>query len=146
MKSVSDLMRTEFVHISPEDSLLDADRIMRLARIRHLPVVEREALVGVLSNRDVLETALSRIESAADPAASQDHLRRIRVGEIMSAHPVTTGPETSLQEAARLLLRHKIGCLPVVSEREGRSVVIGLITESDLIRAAYAPEFEALSD
>ena len=55
-------MRTNFVSAAPDDSLLEADRIMRLARIRHLPVVEKGVLVGLLSHRDVLAASIARLE------------------------------------------------------------------------------------
>jgi CBS domain-containing membrane protein len=133
------------VSASPEDSLLEADRIMRLARIRHLPVVEKGILVGLLSHRDVLAASISRLEEC-DPAERLDHLRHITISQVME-RDLSTGTETTtLADAARRMLRLKIGCLPVVRAGPDGPRLIGLVTESDLLRAAYAPGFSGASD
>jgi len=143
--SVGTLMRRHFVSVGPTESLLEADRIMRLARIRHLPVVEGGRLVGVLSHRDVLDASIARLaQRGADERV--DHLRGISIAEVMQSGPYTALESTTLGDAARRMLRLKIGCLPVVRGGPDGERVVGLITESDLLRAAYAPDFEDASD
>jgi CBS domain-containing membrane protein len=142
---VSTLMRRDFIHMGPEESLLEADRIMRLARIRHLPVIERGRLVGILSHRDVLYASVSRLEKR-DAAARLDHLRGIAISGVMQRNVATIEPDDSLADAARRMLSKKIGCLVVVSRVDGGAEVIALLTESDLLRAAFAPEFREASD
>jgi CBS domain-containing membrane protein len=143
--TVGALMRRHFVSVGPEETVLDADRIMRLARIRHLPVVEAGKLVGLLSHRDVLDASIARLEKA-DAAERVEHLRGIRIADLMHREPYTADETTTLGEAARRMLRLKIGCLPVIRADRGGAEMIGLITESDLLRAAYAPEFDEASD
>ena len=144
-ETVATLMRSNFVSAAPDDSLLEADRIMRLARIRHLPVVEKGVLVGLLSHRDVLAASLSGLEQC-DPSERLDHLRRVQISQVMQ-RDLTTGTEaTTLADAARRMLRLKIGCLPVVRAGPGGPRLVGILTESDLLRAAYAPEFSGASD
>jgi CBS domain-containing protein len=58
----------------------------------------------------------------------------------MHPNPWTASPDTTLREAAERMLRFKIGCLPVVERGPDRLELVGLITESDLLRAAYAPD------
>ncbi len=144
-ETVSALMRKHFVSVGPAESLLDADRIMRLARIRHLPVVDAGRLVGVLSHRDVLDASVARLErcAAGDRA---DYLRGIAIAEVMHKEPYTALENTTLGDAARRMLRLKIGCLPVVRQGPSGQELIGLVTESDLLRAAYAPDFDEASD
>jgi CBS domain-containing membrane protein len=144
-QTVVTLMRANFVSASPQDSLLEADRIMRLARIRHLPVVEKGILVGLLSHRDVLSASISRLEQC-DPAERLEHLRRIPIGQVMQRDLATGTETTTLAEAARRMLRLKIGCLPVVRSGLDGPRMVGLLTESDLLRAAYAPDFAGASD
>jgi CBS domain-containing protein len=145
MKTVGDLMRDQFVQVQPSESLLEADQIMRLARIRHLPVVRDGELVGIVTRRDVLETTLSRLDERG-PDARLEQLRTVSVEEVMTREVETATPDMELREAAIRMLRHKIGCLPVVSSREPPLRAVGLITETDLVRAAYAPEFLGSSD
>jgi len=144
-EAVASMMRKHFVSVSPADSLLDADRIMRLARIRHLPVVEDGLLVGVLSHRDVLDASIARLEKA-DGAERMDHLRGLAVASVMHREPYTAIETTTLGEAARRMLRLKIGFLPIVRQGRKGSCLVGLITESDLLSAAYAPDFDDASD
>ena len=143
--TVGALMRVNFVSVGPEESLLDADRIMRLARIRHLPVVDAGRLVGVLSHRDVLDASIARLEKS-DGVERAQHLRGISVATVMHRDPYTATESTSLGEAARRMLRLKIGCLPVVRQGRDGPELVGLVTESDLLREAYAPDFDEASD
>jgi CBS domain-containing membrane protein len=116
---VAAMMTTDPTVVAPTDRLHAAAREMELGSIRHLPVVASDGtLVGVLSQRDVL--------GELDPQA--------RVEDAMSTDMKTVAPTTPAHEAAYLLLRHKIGCVPVVGEH-GR--LVGIVTEADFVRVAY---------
>ena len=138
-------MRTHFISAAPGDSLLEADRIMRLARIRHLPIVRKERLVGLLSHRDVLAASISKLVEC-EPVDRLDHLRGIKIEAVMSRDLTTATEETTLGAAAQRMLRLKIGCLPVVRGGPAGPSLVGILTESDLLRAAYAPDFDGASD
>ena len=138
-------MKREFVTMHPEETLLEAERIMRLARIRHMPIVDGGLLVGVVSHRDVVEWALPVRDEESSKQRNQ-HLRVIPVAEVMSASPWTADPDTTLREAAERMLSFKIGCLPVVERSRDGLHLVGLVTESDLLRAAYTPDFQAALD
>ena len=113
--------------IEREASLRRARRIMDNKQIRHLPVVDRDRLVGLITDRDIRAAAPS---SAADIAAAdrEEFLDQVKVGHVMSKKVLTTTPETTVEEAAFLMRQNKIGCLPVV---EGDRLV-GIITETDV--------------
>ena len=132
---VGEVMRRDFVSLAPGDSMLEAERIMRLGRIRHLPIIESSRLVGVLSHRDLMEGSLASVRdvSTEDRIA---HLRSTPIECVMRRDPWTVESDTPLREAAMRMLNLKIGCLPVV---EPAGTVVGLITESDLLLAAYQP-------
>jgi CBS domain-containing membrane protein len=138
---VSSKMRKVFVHASPEDDLLQTAWVMRLARVRHLAVLDDAKLVGVLSYRDVLEHQGSPTrESAADRC---DALKSLHVSDVMRRAVHSIAPHASLGEAAQQLLLYKIGFLPVVSSEEGTQRMVGLLSESDLLAAAYVPHLDA---
>ncbi len=131
-ETVGSLMRRQFMSVAPDASLLDAEQVMRLARVRHLAVVRAGVLVGLLSYRDVLEASIVRLLHER-----LGHLRVTRVDGLMHRRPHTIGPEAPLAEAAHRLARLHIGCLPVVQASRSGPRVLGLLTESDLLRAAY---------
>jgi CBS domain-containing membrane protein len=110
-------------------SLVTADEIMRLGRIRHIVAVDEDgSLAGVLSQRDLFLGGLLRALGYGSHAKSRA-LEMLVVKEAMVADAVTTTPDTPLSKAAATMLEQKIGCLPVV---EGGKLV-GIITESDFV-------------
>ncbi|HYS79235.1 MAG TPA: CBS domain-containing protein [Anaeromyxobacteraceae bacterium] len=119
--SVGDFMTRELVTLTESDDLALAEQMLRLSGIRHLPVVREQKLVGILTHRDLLRSAASR------PA------RSTLAGEVMTRDPVAVMPATSLVQAARALLHHKFGCLPVC---DAEGTLLGIITESDFVRFA----------
>ncbi|UCE85849.1 MAG: CBS domain-containing protein [Deltaproteobacteria bacterium] len=135
-RTVRSVMRAEFVAVEPEESLLTATRLMRLARLRHLLVVRRGVLVGVVSHRDVIESLLEDLE--ADRTTTRaEVLGASPVERIMRSPPDAVSEDCSLQQAAERMLQLRIGCLPVVVGARDGPHVVGLLTESDLLRAAY---------
>lgn len=136
-RPVSTIMQKEFVSLSTKDRLDLADHIMRLGRVRHLPVVDDGRLVGILSNRDLLAASLTRVLSFESEQRGA-FLRSVDVAEVMTRDVTSVAPEEPVAEAARLMIERKIGCLPVVREH---GVMVGLVTETDLLRLALlAPE------
>jgi len=132
---VADLMRREFVTVAPTESLLEVHRTMQLARLRHVLVVDEGRLVGIVSYRDLQDDALARAERLA-PEHWRAELREVAVREAMRASPYFARPETPADAAARRMLRLRLGCLPVCENGRGRPLLVGLLAESDLLRAA----------
>jgi CBS domain-containing membrane protein len=139
-RRVKELMRRRYIAVTPKETLYDADRLMRLARIRHLPVVHDGLLVGVLSHRDILEASIARLEDCL-PEERAGHLQSIHVERMMRHSPETVAANCSLADAAVRIYQFKIGCLPVVENTPEGLRLLGLITETDLLRAAYDPDF-----
>jgi CBS domain-containing protein len=134
--AVEAVMQREVASVRSDERLDFVDDVMALGRVRHMPVVDGGKLVGIVTQRDLLAASLSRALDF-DARERRTFLRSVEVGEVMSRKPITVGPKAKLSEAAQLLLRHKIGCLPVVGP-DGEA--LGLLTETDLLRAAYAEE------
>jgi CBS domain-containing membrane protein len=129
-KLVRDLMQTKVLTLGRNDRLSLADEIMKQARIRHLPVLDEDGeLAGILSQRDLFRGALLRALGYG-ARAEERMLQMVVVKEVMSAPVHATAPDATLREAAALMLKHAIGCLPVVEQ--GR--LTGIISESDLMR------------
>jgi CBS domain-containing protein len=117
---VRDIMSVKVRVASPTDRLDDVHRLMKLGGFRHVPVIEDGKLVGVLSDHDVY---------LGWPGGGQT-----AIGQLMTKMPRWIGPEASARDAAGILLRHRIGCLPVVDGDRG---VIGIVTETDFVALAH---------
>ena len=124
MLRVRDAMSREVMTVEPETSAAQAWGICRVNNIRHLPVVERGRLVGLVSDRDLRDVSPPR-----GTADEENTLGWVRVRDIMSTELVTIHPLDTIEHAARELHDRKIGCLPVVADGE----LVGIITSSDMM-------------
>jgi acetoin utilization protein AcuB len=119
---VGQIMSTKIVTISPGRQVGQALKLMQKHQIRHLPVMERDRMVGWITSRDLREVLLASM------------LEEIKVGDVMVQAPLSVSPDTDVEEAARLIHEHKIGGMPVV---EGDRLM-GVLTMHDLISAFIA--------
>lgn len=132
---VHDVMRRDFITISTEESLLEALQLMRLARLRHLAVANEGALVGILSYRDLQDELVACLDLDSPDAPT---VAQVRVADRMTRSPYSIGPGATLVEAAARMERLRVGCLPVVEAGPEGLRLVGLLTEMDLLRAAFA--------
>lgn len=131
-KLVRDLMTVDVATLGRNDKLEAAEDLMRLGRIRHLPVLDEDGgLAGIVSQRDLFHSGL--IKALGYGSHAQRHaLATVAVKEAMTTDVVTTTPDTPLRDAARVMLERKIGCLVVVDQAR----VVGIIAESDFVKLA----------
>jgi acetoin utilization protein AcuB len=127
---VRDRMTSNPMTIAPDTTFPEAFRIMRDGRIRHLPVVEDEKLIGVVAQTDLLHASPSPATSLSVFEINY-LLANLHVREVMSSPAVTVPDDAPLEEVARVLIDKKIGCVPVM--RDG--TMVGLITETDIFEA-----------
>jgi len=129
-------MTLEVATLKRNDKLSIADDVMQLGRIRHLPVLEDDGceLAGIVSQRDLLHGALARCIGYGQHAR-QKLLDQLLVKEVMTTDVVTVTPDTSLDEAARLMLDRKLGCVVVVDDDR----LAGILTESDFVKLQIEP-------
>ncbi|HWT83208.1 MAG TPA: CBS domain-containing protein [Candidatus Acidoferrum sp.] len=127
---VEQWMNRDVVTVTPEESFRVAMHMIRQNGIRHLPVVEGKRLVGIVTDRDLRQAAPS---GATSLSIHELHyvLEKLAIREVMTQKVVTVRPDQSVEEAAMLLLGHRIGGLPVVREGE----LVGIITETDILQA-----------
>ena len=127
---VKDWMTREVVSINADQSLPEAHKLMDEHRVRRLPVIDGDELVGIVTRGDVRQASPS---DATSLSIFELHylLARLPVSEIMTRDPITVSPSTRLTEAAKLMIANKVSGFPVL---EGKQVV-GVVTESDIFRA-----------
>ena len=129
---ISEMMSRDVVMIGPAESCLDAVVRMQRARVRHLPVVNRDGLlVGIVTDRDLRHHLFSPpVFEALGSAPVDVLLDRIRVAEIMSTDMMTIESGASVADAAGTMRKHRVGSLPVME----RGRMVGIVTEVDILR------------
>lgn len=123
------MSRTVFT-IDLNESIHDAMKLLKKHDIRMLPVMKKDKLVGVITDRDIKRA------SASDATTLSVHelnyiLSKVKVSEIMSDKPITVSFDYTIEETAEVLLNHKISGLPVVDHDGG---IVGTITQTDIFR------------
>ena len=128
--TVGQVMTREVVTVRPGDSLAAVRDKMYGSRIRHVPVVDGDGqLAGLVSHRDLLRSTL--IERPGVSGYVEDSiLEDLRAEEVMVKELEVVTPDTDLRDAARLMLREKYGCLPVVDGHR----LTGILTEADFMK------------
>lgn len=118
------------ITVNPETSFEDALQLLREKKIRRLPVVDKQGnLAGIVVEKDLLYASPS---PATSLSVFEVHylLSKLQVKDVMTKRVITVGEDCPLEEAARIMVDHKIGSLPVVRDRK----VVGIITETDIFR------------
>jgi acetoin utilization protein AcuB len=110
-------MTKEPITVEPDDLLSRATHKMRAGGFRHLPVVSGSKLIGVVTDRDV--------------RAYRGRMEQTTVKAAMSEATFVVSPETTLEEAAAMMLEQQIGGLPVVQD----GLLVGVLSISDIVRA-----------
>lgn len=125
---VRDRMTSPATSIPVDSTLLEAALMLRGSGFRHLPVVDGERLVGIITDRDIHRLAPSLLSSIS-PEEYNAIFENTPLEKVMTRNPLTVSPDAPLRRVAQLLHDKKLGCLPVV---EGERLV-GIITTTDLL-------------
>lgn len=127
---VKNWMSRDVITIEVDTKLSDAHQMMIDYRIRRLPVVDGDQLVGILTIGDVREAEPSEATSLSVWEVNY-LLSELTVGKLMTPNPITISPYATIGEAAWMMLEYKISGLPVVNKQKK---IMGVITESDIFR------------
>ena len=127
---VREWMTAQVLITTPETTMSDAHQMMRQNDVRRLPVVKNGKLLGIISLGDVREASPSNATTLS--IWELNYLwAQLTVSKVMSKNVYTVKPESSILDAAELMLEHKISGLPVVNDDDS---LVGIITESDIFR------------
>lgn len=122
-------MTSDVKTVAPDTTLAQALAVTRTHGIRHLPVLQNDRLVGLVTDRD-LRLAMPPVWADRD-SELREALHTRTVSDVMTTRIITTSPDLPVEEAAKLLYENRIGCLPVMDEER----LAGILTETDLLRA-----------
>jgi CBS domain-containing membrane protein len=129
MLKVKDIMTTEVFVLHATQTLELVRSLMRIKHVRHVPIVdEGNTFVGLMTHRDLLAQTISHLAEVDED--EQEYLdRHIHIVKTMKTDVLTADPEMDICSAISLLLDHKYGCLPVVSNGK----LVGIVTEADFL-------------
>jgi acetoin utilization protein AcuB len=130
MLRVNDLMSDTLEVVSPDAHLHDVLTTMNRAGYRHLPVVENDMLVGIITDRDVRLAVNSPVVGAEVALIRESVLDGVRVDDCMTPDPQCVSSSTPLHEVAELLSLNKFGAMPVVDEGK----LVGMISYIDFLK------------
>ena len=128
---VANCMTKNPITIAPDVGIDEAAKIMDKGHFRRLPVVEHGKLVGFFTNRDLLRASPSAA-TTLDRFEMRTLLAKIKVADVMQKNVITVTDTMTIEEAALIMTREKIGGMPVLSE-VGK--VVGIISSTDIFRA-----------
>ena len=128
MFSIDAIMSTNLITVSPAATLAEARSLMHDNRIHHLPVVQGDTLVGLIT----LTNVLAATDSFLRDDNSRIHANEIGIKDAMVTDVATVVINASLRHAALFLEKHKIGCLPVLDDEK----LVGIITDTDFVAVA----------
>jgi CBS domain-containing protein len=129
MFSIEAIMSTDLITVRQSASLAEARALMHSNRIHHLPVVDDQGgLVGLVT----LTNVLAGTDSILRDPDNRLHAEDVKIEDVMVKDIATVDERASLRQAALFLEKHRIGCLPVVTDGKLR----GIITDSDFIAIA----------
>ena len=128
--AVKDFMTRKVVYISPDTTIAHAADIMRDQKLHRLPVIENDKLVGLVTEGTIAEASPSKATSLSIYEMNY-LLNKPQVKDVMIHDVVTISQYASLEDATYLMLKNKIGILPVVDNEQ----VYGIITDRDIFKA-----------
>lgn len=128
---VKELMSTKLITVNPNDKLDRVFFLYNFENIRHLPVVEKNKLVGIISDRDLKKILGPKKSIIENPDGTTVQLSTRKVKNIMRRGVLTIEPEQRAADAAAIMAKKKIGALPVVHKNK----LVGIITATDILKA-----------
>jgi CBS domain-containing protein len=133
-RSVADIMMRDVAVLHEEDNVEHILQQMHQLKLRHVPVVDGRRLVGLISHHDILRFTVSQLLlDVPVPRTREEYLEQLEentfVASVMTHDPITVTPQTAVAEAAELMFRANIGCLPVVEKDQ----LVGIVNETDFL-------------
>ncbi len=127
---ISSIMTRGVVTVDMDDTLQTIREILNSFEFHHIPVVDGQKIIGIISDRDLLSELSPFLDTPSQKQRDFAILKR-KAHQIMSRIIITVNATTSIEKASNLLLENDISCLPVVSSQDN---VEGIITWKDILK------------
>jgi acetoin utilization protein AcuB len=127
--TVAEIMTTEVITAGMDDTLGGIRKIFELNHFHHMPIVEKDRLVGIISDRDVLQGLSPSADLVIADSRALKTLKK-KAHQIMSRHVITISLEDTIEKVAATFLEMQFSCLPVL-DQSGK--LVGIVTKTDLL-------------
>lgn len=126
---VSTIMSKHLIALNRSDDLEYAEMLFKRHKIRHIPVVSGEVIVGILSYTDLLRISFADAVDESESEVDTLVYNMFTIDQVMAKHVVTVNSQTSIKEVAKILATREFHALPVVDD----GILVGMVTTTDLI-------------
>lgn len=126
---VSTIMSKHLIALNRSDDLEYAEMLFKRHKIRHIPVVSGEVIVGILSYTDLLRISFADAVDESESEVDTLVYNMFTIDQVMAKNVVTVNSQTSIKEVAKILARREFHALPVVDD----GILVGMVTTTDLI-------------
>lgn len=131
--TVKRMMKKDPVTTTVETSIVDVADILKENHIHRLPVLDKKGkLVGVITEKDILHASPSPVSSLSVYEMPY-MLSRLKVANLMTKDVRTVGPDTTVEEAAKIMVEDDLSCLPVLEDEK----LVGIVSKSDMFKVLY---------
>ena len=126
---VSTIMSKHLIALNRSDDLEYAEMLFKRHKIRHIPVVSGEVIVGILSYTDLLRISFADAVDESESEVDTLIYNMFTIDQVMAKNVVTVNSQTSIKEVAKILATREFHALPVVDD----GILVGMVTTTDLI-------------
>lgn len=131
--TVKRMMMSNPITTTPETSIVEVADVLKENHIHRLPVLDKKGkLVGVITEKDILHATPSPVSSLSVYEMPY-MLSKLKVSDLMSKNVRTVSPDTTVEEAAKIMVEDDLSCLPVIESEE----LVGIVSKSDMFRVLY---------
>lgn len=126
---VSMIMTPHVITLAQDDNLEKAEKLFKSYNIRHIPVVEKNVVLGMLSYSDLLRLSFADITNSNDAAADVMIYNMFTIHQVMKKNIESVSSSCSIKEVAKILAKKEFHALPVINNNQ----LVGIVTTTDLI-------------
>jgi acetoin utilization protein AcuB len=130
MMKISEIMTTDVITAGMDDTLGFIKAIFESHHIHHVPIMEADQLVGIVSDRDVLRDVSPYLNTRGEDNRALNTLNK-RAHQIMTRDVITIGPADTIEDAAAMMLTHRFNCIPIQAPS---GELVGMVTKTDILK------------
>lgn len=127
--TIDDLMTPDPATLAPEDTVRDAIDLLRSLDVRHVPIVRKGQLIGMLSDRDLREATLPTLHAFDDPDGARKVYEK-PLADLMRSDVISVQPSADAADVIDLMIDYKVGAVPVVDD----GALVGIVSYIDVLR------------